>query len=58
MEYEKMISGYCRRIDQSRIVTLELEDGKLQYVDCLYESCVYRPNCPIAREIERLQDTQ
>ena len=54
MEDEKMISGYCRQIDQSRIVTVELEDGKMRDVDCLYEGCIYRPNCPIAREIESI----
>ena len=58
MEDEKIISGYCRQIDQSRIVTVELEDGKFLDVDCLYSSCIHRPNCPIAREIERLRDAR
>ncbi len=52
MEEEKMISGYCRQCDRSRIVTVELEDGKIRDVDCLYGSCIYRPNCPIARQID------
>ena len=34
MEEEKIISGYCRVLDQSRMVTVETESGKLVDVDC------------------------
>ena len=54
MEDEKIISGYCRAIDRSRMVTVELTDGEIDCVDCGYGSCVYQPNCPIAREIDEL----
>ena len=54
MEDEKIITGYCRTIDQSRMVTVELTDGRLQEVDCLYGSCVHEPNCQIARQIREL----
>lgn len=54
MELEKFISGYCRQLDQSRMVTVVTEDGVLSEVDCCYGSCIYQPNCPIAQEIEKL----
>lgn len=55
MEDEKIFSGYCRRIDRSRMVTVELLDGRVDHVDCGFADCVYRPSCPIASEIEKLQ---
>ena len=55
MEDEKILSGYCRQIDRSRMVTVELTDGTIDHVDCCYGSCVYQPNCPIAKEIDGLQ---
>ena len=51
---EKFFSGYCRQVDGSRTVTVELEDGAIDCVDCCYPECVYSPNCPIAREIDKL----
>ena len=54
MEEEKFLSGYCKQLDASRMVTLVLEKGQLTEVDCCYGSCVYEPNCPIAREIRQL----
>ena len=47
---EKFFSGYCRRIDGSRMVTVEIdEDGKT--VDCDFGSCPYEGQCPIAAQI-------
>ena len=54
MEDEKFISGYCRTLDQSRMVTVELTDDRIDDVDCLYPACVYAPNCPIAKQIDSL----
>ena len=54
MEDEKFISGYCRRLDQSRVVTAVTEDGALTEVDCCYPDCVHAPACPIARELREL----
>lgn len=51
MEREFFFSGYCRQLDQSRMVTLVTEDGELTEVDCCYGSCIYEPNCPIAAQI-------
>lgn len=54
MEDEKIISGYCRQLDQSRMVTAELTDGKLDEADCCYGGCVYEPNCTIAKQLDEL----
>ena len=54
MEQEKFISGYCRTLDCSRMVAVVLEDGQITEVDCCYGSCVYQPNCTIAKEIDEL----
>ena len=53
MEEEKFYTGYCRILDQSRMVTAELEDGTW-YADCCYGSCVHQPQCPIAKELDKL----
>ena len=47
---EEFISGYCRMLDKSRMVTVEAEDGKL-FVDCSYGNCPYEKNCTIAKAI-------
>lgn len=54
MEHEIFLSGYCRTQDQSRMVAVVTEDGTLVEADCCYGSCIYQPNCTIAREIEAL----
>lgn len=51
MEEEKIISGYCRQLDQSRMVTIELEQGRLADCDCCYGSCIYEPSCTVAKQI-------
>lgn len=55
MEEEHFLSGYCRVQDQSRMVTVVTEDGKLIEADCCYGGCVYQPNCTIAHSIDDLQ---
>ena len=52
MEKEIFLSGYCRTIDQSRMVAVVTEDGKLLEVDCCFENCIHAPNCSIAQQIE------
>ena len=54
MEKEYFLSGYCRTADQSRMVTVEIEDGELIEVDCCFETCVHAPSCTIAEEIRAL----
>ena len=54
MEKEAFFSGYCRTIDDSRMVSICVEDGVLTEVDCCYENCVHTPNCIIAKNIKAL----
>ena len=55
MEQEKILSGYSRQLDASRIVEVILEDGEICEVDCCYGSCLYQAGCPIARDIDALK---
>lgn len=52
MEREGFFSGYCRQIDDSRMVVAEAEDRRLTYTDCLYETCQYAPGCTVAQKIK------
>ena len=54
VETEKFLSGYCRQLDASRMVEVILEDGKIAEVDCCYGNCLYQSNCPIAKDISKL----
>ncbi len=54
MEKEYFFSGYCRTTDESRIVTIITENGKLIEVDCCFETCVHAQNCTIAAQIRHL----
>ena len=57
MEKETFLNGYCRTIDQSRMVAVVTEDGQLVEVDCCYENCIHTPNCIIAKSIQELLET-
>ncbi len=54
MEKEAFFSGYCRTIDDGRMVSVFVENGVLSEVDCCYENCVHTPNCIIAKNIQEL----
>jgi hypothetical protein len=51
MERELFFSGYCRVTDNSRTVSVVLEDGILTETDCCFPNCIYAPGCPIAENI-------
>jgi hypothetical protein len=55
MEEERFFTGYCKQSDCSRMVAVVTVDGEIDEVDCCYGSCVYQPNCPIAKEIDGLK---
>ena len=57
MEKEIFLSGYCRTTDNSRMVEVILEDGKVTEVDCCYENCPHTANCLIARSIRELTES-
>ena len=46
---EKIITGYRRCLDQSRIVLMEDDE-----VDCEYEHCPHKPNCEVAKQIKEV----
>ena len=54
METEHFLSGYCRALDQSRMVTAVVVDNKLEEADCSYGNCPYESNCSIAEKIREL----
>ena len=54
MEKETFLSGYCRGIDDSRMVLAVTQDGQLLEVDCDFETCPHTPNCTIAQSITNL----
>jgi hypothetical protein len=53
MEEEKVLSGYCRTLDKSRMVLVLLEDGKLTEVDCDYPGCPHIQSCSIAAQLNQ-----
>lgn len=58
MEQEKFFSGYCRTLDNSRMVCAVKENGVLSEVDCSYESCPFTGECIVAQSITAfLQET-
>ena len=56
MEEEKFITGYCRQLDESRMVCILHRGSTLEECDCCYGSCVYQSSCTIAKEIDQLQE--
>ena len=54
LEIEKFLSGYCRNTDESRMVCVVTEDGKLIEVDCFYECCPFTGECTVAQSIREL----
>ena len=57
MEREVFLSGYCRVLDQSRMVEAIVDNGALLEVDCNFGGCVYESNCPIAEKLRELTRT-
>lgn len=47
---EHFYSGYCRRIDSSRMVAVEVDNGQVD-ADCDFGTCPYQDACPIAAQI-------
>lgn len=51
METEHFLSGYCRALDQSRMVTAVVVDNKLEEADCSYGNCPYETSCQIGQKL-------
>lgn len=54
MEKEVFLSGYCRCMDQSRMVAVLVCDGKLEDVDCNFGACPHEADCVLAGKIRQL----
>lgn len=55
MEQEHILSGYCRALDQSRIVIAVTENGALTEHDCDYPHCPHTQSCLIAQQLRALK---
>ena len=53
-EKEYCFTGYCRQIDQSRMVVVEIYDGERD-ISCGFDTCTYAPNCTIAKQIKETE---
>lgn len=51
---EIILTGYCRALDQSRIIEVELENGRPQ-ADCAYPDCPYTASCLIAKQLKAME---
>ncbi len=50
MEKEIFLSGYCRALDQSRMVEVEIAGDNVD-ADCAYPDCPHAASCQIAQKI-------
>ena len=53
MEEEKILSGYCRSLDSSRVVIAVIESGRLTEIDCDYPHCPHCQSCPIVEGLRQ-----
>ena len=54
MEREAFFSGYCRMLDNSRMVCVCAEGDTLTEVDCSYEGCPFTCECTVAQKTREL----
>ena len=54
MEKDIFLIGYCRALDQSRIVEAEIS-GQDVSADCAYPDCTHMCNCQIAQKIREIK---
>ena len=54
MEKEIFVTGYCRALDQSRMVEVEITDHEVN-ADCAYPDCPHALGCPIAQKIKEAE---
>ena len=55
MEKELFFSGYCRVMDQGRIVEVVITEQETE-ADCAWPDCPHAPNCQIAKKIKEAQE--
>ena len=44
MNDERIVTGYCRKLDGSRVLCMEREGGQWR-TDCLYPDCEFSGTC-------------
>ena len=54
MIQEYFLTGYCKAMDGSRTVTVEVENATVT-ADCDYPGCPWATTCPIASQIDEHQ---
>lgn len=47
-ETERIVSGYCRQLDQTRMVLCEYADGVFLRGDCAFPDCPFSAECTLA----------
>lgn len=56
MEKEVFVTGYCRQLDQSRMVCAVVEAGSITECDCCYGNCIYQQECTVAKQLTALTE--
>lgn len=54
---EHIFTGYCRCIDQSRMVEAETESGRV-FADCAWPDCPHCGACLVAKELQQLAEKE
>lgn len=59
---EEMLQGYCRSMDQSRIVTceyhIEMNQKVYEYTDCAFGKCVHSDTCVLMKSVREANNKQ
>ncbi|MBR6952124.1 MAG: hypothetical protein IKH56_10435 [Oscillospiraceae bacterium] len=58
MKDELIVTGYCRKLDGSRVLCCEWESGGWS-TDCLYPACEFASVCSLIEKVKKpLEETQ
>ena len=52
MSDELIVTGYCRKLDSSRVLCCEQEDGEWT-TDCLYPDCEFGSACNLIEKVKK-----
>ena len=53
---ELFLSGYCRQVNDTRTVCVEIEDGGPAEADCCYPDCRFAADCTVAQAIWKAEN--
>ena len=51
---EIILTGYCRALDQSRMIEVETANGRVE-ADCYFPECPHTATCLIAKQLKAMQ---